>query len=359
MLNVSSFADIPWVGEAMIVIDTHAHFVPERFPARPADVPATEWPELTSLPDGNARMSFDGKEFRIFEPAYWDVEGRVAQMDSEGIAIQVLSPLPELLSYWFSPEAGRAIATHVNESIAAAIDLAPTRLCGLGMLPLQDIEAALAGVAHLSALELRGVIVASNVNGTSIADARFDPVFGALEAADLAVFVHGYRPAGTERLLGSPFLAPVVGVPQDTASAIASLIMTDILGRFPSLRFGFAHGGGTFGAVLARMDHVWHEFPQMQAAVATSPREYARRFYFDSVTFGPEYLSFLVEMLGSKSVIAGTDGPTPIGQRDLAAFVSEACKGDREAAENILWRNAVRFLRLEDLVEPHVAATTN
>jgi aminocarboxymuconate-semialdehyde decarboxylase len=330
MLNVSSFADIPWVGEAMIVIDTHAHFVPERFPARPADVPATEWPELTSLPDGNARMSFDGKEFRIFEPAYWDVEGRVAQMDSEGIAIQVLSPLPELLS-----------------------------LCGLGMLPLQDIEAALAGVAHLSALELRGVIVASNVNGTSIADARFDPVFGALEAADLAVFVHGYRPAGTERLLGSPFLAPVVGVPQDTASAIASLIMTDILGRFPSLRFGFAHGGGTFGAVLARMDHVWHEFPQMQAAVATSPREYARRFYFDSVTFGPEYLSFLVEMLGSKSVIAGTDGPTPIGQRDLAAFVSEACKGDREAAENILWRNAVRFLRLEDLVEPHVAATTN
>ena len=65
----------------MLLIDCHAHLVPERFPKLPAGVPAHEWPVMEPLGDGTARMLIDGKPFRIFEPAYWDVPGRIATMD--------------------------------------------------------------------------------------------------------------------------------------------------------------------------------------------------------------------------------------------------------------------------------------
>jgi len=332
----------------MFVIDSHAHFVPQTFPASPAGVAANEWPEMLPLPDGRARMMIDGKEFRIFEAAYWDVPGRIAVLDGEGIDLQVLSPLPELLGYWFQPATTAAMAECVNSAIAAAVASAPTRLAGMGMLPMQDVEKSAAMVGELAALGLRGVIVASNINGISIADSRFYPVFAAIEAHHLALFVHGYRPAGLERFIGSPLLGPIAGVPQDTSAAIASFIMTDIFHHFPALKLGFAHGGGSFGAVLARMDHVWHEFPDMQTANKTAPRDYVRNFYFDTVTFGTDYLAYLITAFGPQSLMAGTDGPTPIGQRGLQAFVTTACKGD--AAEAILAGNAIRFFGLETVI---------
>lgn len=340
----------------MLLIDCHAHLVPERFPKLPAGVPAHEWPVMEPLGDGTSRMLIDGKPFRIFEPAYWDVPGRIATMDQEGIDFQILSPLPELLGYWFDPRTAAALAAHMHETIAEAVAAAPDRLAGLGMLPLQDVTRAVAMVPGLAALGLRGVLVASNINGVSIADARFDPVFAALQDLDLAVFVHGYRPAGVERLLGSPLLGAVIGVPQDTALAIASFMMTDIFGRFPRLRLGFAHGGGSFAALLGRLDHVWQSFEEMRGVLRIAPRDYVKKFCFDTVTFAPEYLNYLIEMVGPGAVMAGSDGPTPIGQRGLEKFVLQAARGDRAVAEQILGRTALRFFGLGDIAARHQAA---
>lgn len=340
----------------MIVIDTHAHFVPQSFPDCPDGVRADEWPTMVPLDDGRSRMMIDGKEFRVFEPAYWDVAGRLDYMAREGISVQVLSPLPELLGYWFDAKTTEAVADHVHRAIAAAVASAPTRFAGLGMLPLQDVDSSVRVVTRVKELGLRGVLVASNVNGVSLADPRFYPVFAELERLGLAIFVHGYRPAGTERMLGSPLLGPIIGVPQDAMAALASFIMTDIFGHFPKLKLGFVHGGGTFGAILDRMDHVWHEFPQMRTSVAISPRDYVRKFYFDSVTFSADYLRYLLRAFGVEGMMAGSDGPTPIGQRGLAAFVNEACDGDQDKAEKILWRNAVRFFGLDDIVSAYRAA---
>jgi aminocarboxymuconate-semialdehyde decarboxylase len=145
-------------------------------------------------------------------------------------------------------------------------------------------------------------------------------------------------------------LAPIIGVPQDTAALIASFIMTDVLGRFPALRLCFAQGGGTFGAALGRMEHSWHSFPQMRATVITSPRDYVRRFAFDSVVFSVDYLRYLLTAFGTDGMMAGTDGPTPIGQTGLADFIMSASDGNEAVAEKILWRNAVRFFALGDMM---------
>lgn len=340
----------------MIVVDTHAHLVPQTFPDVPESVSPRGWPTMVPLADGRARMLIDGKEFRIFEPAYWDVAGRIAFMDSQGIALQVLSPLPELLGYWLEPATTAALAEHTNGTIAKAVASASDRLSGLGMLPLQDVDRSLDILRDAHRLGLRGFLAASNVNGKSIADASFAPIFSELVRLDMALLIHGYRPAGTDRLLGSPLLAPIVGVPQDCAAAIASFITTDILGLHPGLKLGFVHGGGSFGAVLDRFNHVWREFPELQKAVAISPRDYVRRFYFDTVTFSVPYLTYLIEAFGADALMAGTDGPTPIGQTGLEEFITRACRGDMIVAEKILWRNAARFLGLHQFEQKSLAA---
>lgn len=340
----------------MIVVDTHAHLVPQSFPDVPDGVSAKGWPKMVPLEDGRARMLIDGAEFRVFEPAYWDVPGRIAFMDKEGISLQVLSPLPELLGYWLEASTTAALAEHTNRTIAGAVASAPGRLSGLGMLPLQDVDRALDTLREAHRLGLRGFLVASNVNGVSIADARFDPIFKELVRLDMAFLVHGYRPAGTDRFLGSPLLAPIIGVPQDCAAAIASFITTDIFARHPGLKLGFVHGGGSFGAVLDRFNHVWKEFPALQKAVPISPRDYVRKFYFDTVTFSAPYLTYLIEAFGADALMAGTDGPTPIGQTGLEDFITKACGGDRAAAEKILWRNAARFLALKEVAGQSLAA---
>lgn len=334
----------------MTVIDIHSHFVPQDFPAPPSGVPEAEWPVMQPMENGHTQMLIGGEPFRVFDPAYWDLAGRLEFMDREGIDIQLLSPLPELLGYWLSPETTEALARHMHAQMAEAIARAPDRLAGIGMVPLQDVPRAVAMLEEVSGLGFKGVLVASNVNGRSLADPEFEAFFAYAADLSLPVLVHGYRPAGTERFLGSPLLAPIVGPPQDVTAVIASLIMTDILGRIPDLRLVFLHGGGGFGSVLDRMDHVWRKFPDMQEQVAVAPRDYVRRFWYDTVTFSEEYLAYLIGAFGPETIMAGSDGPTPLGQLGMSDFVRGACDGDEGSADQILGANAIALFGLGDML---------
>jgi aminocarboxymuconate-semialdehyde decarboxylase len=329
----------------MYIIDAHAHIIPRDFPALPRGANSRGWPSMVPLDDGRARMLIDGREYRVFDRGYFDLDARLEYMDREGFAVQVVSPLPELLGHWLDASTAIQLAELCNTSIADAVRAAPGRLAGLGMLPLQDIDRSVEMIGSLVQLGLKGVHVGSNVNGRSIADPAFDPVLAELASRGLAVFVHGLKPAGADRLLGPGLMVNVIGIPGDTASAIASFISTDVLKRHPDLKLGFAHGGGTFGAVLDRMEFVWQEYPVFRKGGETSPREYVKRFYFDTITYSVPYLRFLIDAYGVDAMMCGTDGPGP-SHMPQAAFIGEACRGDTACTDKILSRNAARFLGL-------------
>ena len=334
----------------MFLIDTHAHLVPRKFPPLPPDVDPRGWPSMEPLEDGRARMMIDGQQFRVIERAYFDPDARLKWMDQHGIALQVVSPLPELLGHWLAVDTACELAIFTNHTIAELVKTNSGRFAGLGMLPLQDVDRSVNMVASLAEMGLRGIEVGSNVGGRSIADPVYDRVFAELARHDLAVFVHGSRPAGSERFLGPPIMNNVIGIPQDCAAAIASFIATDVLARHPKLRLGFAHGGGTFAAVLDRMDFVWREFPALRNTSKVSPREYVGKFYFDTITYGASYLRYLIENFGIDTLICGTDGPAIGAQSELDMLVNDVCGGSAEAAEKIRWRNAARFLGLTGIV---------
>lgn len=289
-----------------------------------------------------------GKLFRTVADTCWDVGRRIEAMRAMGIARQVLSPMPELLSYWLDGKDALLVGRAVNQAIGTMIDEAPDYFIGLGTVPLQDPDLAIVELESLMRDgRFRGVEVGTNVNGIAIGDRRFDAFFAAAARLDASIFVHALHPVGEERVIGPAQLKAVVAFPCETAFAISSLMTGGILSRHPSLKLAFSHGGGAFASVLPRLQHGWETFPALRSALAESPRDIARRLYYDTLVYDTDTLRSLVRMFGETQLMIGSDFPFDIHDRDPLGSV--AATDLPEAALRLLReRNARRFLGLAE-----------
>jgi aminocarboxymuconate-semialdehyde decarboxylase len=290
-------------------------------------------------------VMISGKHYRTVSDGCWSVQRRIDDMDAARIGRQALSAMPELLSYWLPLEDAKVMVRYLNEQIAAMVARAPDRFIGLGAVPLQDTDAAIAELDFLkNELHFPGVEIASHVNGTSIGDSRFEPFFAACEKLGAAVFVHALRPAGQDRIVGE-FPEQAVCFPGDVALACASLITGGIAARHPRLRLAFSHGGGAMPILLPRLVHAWNKVPKAKESLPESPAVYARRFWYDSVVFDPAALKFIAGVYGASQICVGTDYPFPLGDLDPLATLGKA-GFDAAALAAITSGNAKRFLAL-------------
>ena len=178
-------------------IDIHTHIVPAEFPAYAGKHGGAHWPSMAAAHDCHHKnVMIDGKNFRTVTDECWDIERRAEAMAHMGIARQVLSPMPELLSYWLPLDDALPLLRHVNDTIAAMVARAPGKFIGLGGVPMQDPDVAARELERLMRDGFRGVELGSNVNGAALGEARFEPFFAAAEQLGAAVFVHALHPSG-------------------------------------------------------------------------------------------------------------------------------------------------------------------
>lgn len=321
-------------------IDMHTHFVPRAFPPYTGSAIDVPWPSMDHDGSGQANVMVRGSNYRTVPATSWDAAARTAEMDATGIRRHVVSPMPELLSYWLSPQDGAALVGHVNEEIAALCAAQPDRFSGLGGVPLQDVDLAIRALERIRAAGLVGVEIATHVNGVSIGDPRFAPFFAAAERLGVPIFVHGLRPAGSERLVGRG-LEQVVGFPGDVALAIASMITGGTMAAHPALRIAFSHGGGAAAILLARMEQGWHTGP-LRDLVPEPPSVYAQRMYYDTLVYSTPVLRLVIDTFGIERVMIGTDYPFGIMDRDPLGTV-DALGLDEASAQLIREGNAQRF----------------
>jgi len=325
-------------------VDIHTHIVPAGFPAYAGRHAKVRWPSMAPGQDcHHCNVMIAGKVFRTVTDECWSIERRLEAMARSRVTRQVLSPMPELLSYWLEPQDAETLGRHVNDTIAAMVGEGAGRFAGLGMVPMQDPERAARELERLMKTgAFRGVEIGTNVNGVSIGDPRFEPFFQAAEELGAAVFVHALHPAGTERLIGPPAMPALVAFPCETAVSIASLMVGGMLARHPRLRIAFSHGGGVFGLVLPRLMHGWKSTKDLKEKVP-SPAEQARRLYYDTLVYDPETLAFLIERFGVTQLCLGTDHPFSIQETDPVGAV-EALQLSAEHRGLLLSGNAARFL---------------
>jgi aminocarboxymuconate-semialdehyde decarboxylase len=326
-------------------IDLHTHVVPEQFPkyaGRGANVP---WPSMADAHACHKHVMISGKVYRTVSDGSWSVPRRIEAMNEMHVAKQVISPMPELLSYWLPLEDAQVLIRYLNDEIAAMITRAPDRLIGLGAVPLQDVDAAIRELEYvMDKLRFPGIEIASHVNGVSIGDPRFEPFFAAVKQRGTAVFVHALHPAGQERIVGA-FPEQAVCFPGDIALAAASMITGGMAARHPELRIAFSHGGGALSILLPRLDHAWKMVPKAKESLPESPIAYARRFYYDALVFSPQAVRFLADTYGVSQLIIGSDYPFAMGDPKPLATLTQAGFGPDIVAA-ITSGNAQRFLKL-------------
>ena len=331
----------------MKVIDVHCHVVPAEFPAAPPSCAVEKWPRMDDRANGQRAMMVGGREMRVVDNRAWDAARRAADMDGEAVGMQAISPMPELLSYWIDAQAALTMARYINRTIAEIVQAAPERFVGLGMVPLQDPQLAAQELAALRRDHgLVGVEIGSNILGKSPGDPFFDPFFSEAERLDLAIFVHALHPTMTDRLVGPPMVAPYVAFPTDIGLAGASLITGRVLEKFPRLRIGLSHGGGTLAMFLPRLETGWQKLPALKKAFA-SPTEAARKLYYDNVVFDKKLLRHLIEVYGDTQVFVGSDYPFTAGQTDSAAMF-EGIGLSPAQLDRLRGGNAARFLNLDN-----------
>lgn len=329
------------------LVDVHTHFVPGRFPPYAGGGDGAQWPSMAPAQACHRNVIIDGKVYRTVSEQCWEPAVRVADMARTGVTRQVLSPMPELLSYWLPVEDGTNLCRYLNDSLAEFVASAPEHFTGLGAVPLQDVDAAIRTLDHaVNTLGLAGVEIGTNVNGTPIGATALEPFFGAAERWGAAIFVHALRPAGMDRLVGPAVLEQVVAFPGEVGLAAASLITGGTLARHPNLRIAFSHGGGTLRAILPRLQHAWNAFDMLREKIADAPSELARRMFYDDLVYDGPAIDELLRVFGATQVMAGTDYPFAIMDGDPAGRI-DALAIDDSTREALRAGNAMRWLGLD------------
>jgi len=325
----------------MELIDVHSHIVPAHFPENPSPATNSRWPCMQSKSAGDATVMIGDKPFREIDSRSWDVARRIEDMDRDRVTMQALSPMPELLSYWFTPSDGLEMARWMNHTIATMVAAAPKRFAGLGTVPLQDPALATAELARLKRDGFSGIEIGSNINGVVLGDARFGEFYAEAERLDLALFVHALHPVGADRLQAFPDLIPFAAFPLDTALTAVSLMRAGVPERHPNLRIGFSHGGGAIVPLTHRLTQGWNVTRGFGGAMPQPPKYYAERFYYDSLVYEPGYLRHLMHEFAPRQIFGGTDYPYAIMETRLHEFLSGAQSAD---AVSLFHGAARRFL---------------
>lgn len=274
-----------------------------------------------------------------------DVKDRLAVLDTQGIDMQVVAPPPPQCYYQSPVEHALKGSQMVNDGIAEWIAPYPDRLAGLGTVPLQDPTASVVELERcVKELNLKGVMILTNVDGEEVAAERFEPFWRKAEELGALVMIHPNGFTEGERL-HEYYFSNVFGNPLETSLALHYLIFNGVMERMPDLKILGVHGGGYLPAYSGRIDHAWGARSDCQAGLPKEPTHYLRKMFFDSVVFSHHQLEYLVDVFGEDHIVMGSDYPFDMADYDPVEHIATSGLSTSAKAK-VGGENAIRMLNL-------------
>jgi len=326
----------------MRTVDIHAHWYPEEWLALFAKDGAAEGASLERT--GERFMLRAQHITNAFDERFVVVDERVKAMDARGIDVHALS-LTTPMVYWASAPLGLALSQAFNDAASAAHRKHPQRLLGLAMVPMQAPDLAVRELERAAKLPgIKGLYVATNVNGEELDERKFWDVYAKCEELGWAIFLHPVDTIGLERTK-KYYLKNLCGNPYDTGIAVAHLIFGGVMDRFPKLEVNLPHAGGTFPWLIGRWDHGAKVRPELKH-MRRPPSSYLQRFTYDTIGHDDRINANLVRLVGAERVTLGSDYCFDMGLDDPLATVNRIAGLSREDKERICGGNALKLLRL-------------
>jgi aminocarboxymuconate-semialdehyde decarboxylase len=329
----------------VLTVDLHTHILPESWPDLASRYGYGGWPALEHHAPCQARLVVDGTVFREVAENCWAPPARIAECDRHGVALQVLSTVPLMFSYWARPADAHDLSRLLNDHIAGVVAGHPSRFVGLGTVPLQDPDLAVRELERcVRELGFPGIQIGTHVGEKNLDDPSIFPVFQAAESLGAAVFVHPWDMLGRERMRRY-WLPWLVGMPTESCLAICTMIFGGVLERLPKLRVAFAHGGGSFPGTFGRIEHGFHARPDLVAIDnPLPPSAYLGRVYVDSLVHHPDALRQLLRLFGADRVALGSDYPFPLGEPVPGTLIRSLPELTFDERVRLLGGTALEFL---------------
>ena len=314
------------------VTDVHAHYIP----VDSVDLMSTGRVPVALHEDNGVPgcIGLNGMRVGTTIDALSDVERMLVAMDAAGVDVRVISPPPFTYRYWADSAQTLKLHSRLNEATADVVARHPDRFIGLATVPLQAPELGVSELDRaLGELGLAGLTAGTNVAGGNLSDDGPSTVLAALAGHGAPLLVHpDFVP--TERI-ANHYLVNLLGMPHESAIALANLLLSGRLNELSSLRLCFVHGGGTLPYLLGRLDKGWAVRPETRSATGVPPSQGLDRVWFDSLTHSPLALRYLIDVVGRDRVVVGSDSPFDVEEAQPLRRLRE-CPGLTDDEEAVI-----------------------
>ena len=317
----------------MRTIDIHAHISPEGFIR--AFQKGETWHGLDA--DSASNMSYNPR-------TTWTPEERIADMNSLGVDVQVLSTNASFYNYDMDASVVSAMARECNDYVAQLVKDRPDRFAGFATLPMQDVAASVAELERSMNLGLKGAMIGDHVNGKTFDDPSFMPLWKSAEASGALFLIHQGGGTIVSPRSNSYHLPNTIGNLADRAVTFASFVFGGVMDACPGLRVCLCHGGGYTCYGIGRMDRGWQVRREARIHISQPPSKYLDKFYYDCLTHSEDALRYLIDTVGIDQVVFGTDWPFDMATDWPVSWILSCESLTMEEKEAILHGNLERML---------------
>lgn len=335
-------------------IDVHWHHVPRLFVDSVLDGTLPLAGKVEREGDEANVVLENGFSYRLSSTSKSsDPSQAVAHMDEIGLDVIAPSISPPLMHHTADAATATRISQVINDGFSEVEASFKGRFRPLANLPMQDPKAAAAELKRaVEELGFPGAQIGTHVGGRNPGEDDFRPFWRAVAELDAFIFFHPVPPSlGSKDRLSGHGRPNFVGLPVDTAAALASMIFEGVYEEVGTIKTCFAHGGGAFPYLLGRWEHGYRARLEPKGHPTKNPNAYLDSVYADSLTHNDAALRFLVEMLGAEHVCLGSDYPADMGVSDANAVMEQAI-GDEATREQVGGTTAAKLLGLEVPVLP-------
>ncbi len=307
-------------------IDAYAHIIPPKYGEILKKLSPKIWNEQI-----------------LFSPPLYDLDRRFRVMDKYEPLRQVLTLgriAPEHLA---GPAKAADLAERADDEMAELVHKYPDRfVAALATLAMNNVDAALKEAERcINDLGFRGFYLHMPVDERPLDEPEFLPIFEMAAKYDLPIVIHPMRkpehPDYLTEKTSKYTIFSMFGWPYDTTSAMARLVFSGIMEKFPGLKVVTHHMGGMVPFYAERI----RQFTQINRPNRPLPPfkkdyiEYFRMFYADTAIYGnPKAMECGVDFFGADHIVFGID--FPLGDTE---------HGDRNYRQTI---NAIEVMNISD-----------
>ncbi len=299
---------------------------------------------LRLRPDGQKEIFRGDTPVSIPQAGHFDYDLRIKVMDEAGIDVSIVS-LTAPSVFWGTEEVSCRAAQEANDSTTEAQAKYPDRIRWFTSLPWQYPDKAIEELERTCANGAVGVMVLANIDGRSLNDEFFAPIWQAIDDKALPVLLHPTDPPGAKVLdMGEFDLSWSVGFMFDTTLAITRMMFHGFFDKYPNLKMIASHGGAALPYLVGRFEKGDEVEILERRLMQKKPTDYLQHIYYDCITYDPRALEYLISIVGQDQVMFGTDWPHQVFDTDGAKRNTEALPKDQREA--IRYQNAQRVFAL-------------